>query len=115
MCVQNFDDSRGPAFRITYRISLRSSSLWKPRHPLLKVVYILCIYSVTLAHRSLNESVVGRNTLLNLGMSCLKWFGYQSQGLAVLYIYNFNRNTYLVDIDMNYHMTGYCTSQEGRS
>ena len=38
MCVQNFDDSRGPAIRITYRISLRSSSLWDPRHPLLKVV-----------------------------------------------------------------------------
>ena len=32
MCVQNFDDSRGPAIRITYRIS---------RHPLLKVVIIL--------------------------------------------------------------------------
>mmetsp|Transcript_4238 Transcript_4238/g.9619 ORF Transcript_4238/g.9619 Transcript_4238/m.9619 type:complete len:81 (+) Transcript_4238:3747-3989(+) len=41
MCVQNFDDSRGPAIRITYRISLRSSSLWDPRHPLLKVVIIL--------------------------------------------------------------------------
>ena len=40
MCVQNFDDSRGLAIRITYRISLRSSSLWEPRHPLLKVVYI---------------------------------------------------------------------------
>ena len=40
MCVQKFDDSRGPAIRITYRISLRSSSLWEPRHPLLKVVYI---------------------------------------------------------------------------
>ena len=39
MCVQNFDDSRGLAIRITYRISLRSSSLWEPRHPLLKVVF----------------------------------------------------------------------------
>jgi hypothetical protein len=38
MCVQNFNDSRGLAIRITYRISLRSSSLWEPRHPLLKVV-----------------------------------------------------------------------------
>ena len=38
MCVQNFDDSQGLAIRITYRISLRSSSLWEPRHPLLKVV-----------------------------------------------------------------------------
>jgi hypothetical protein len=41
MCVQNFDDSRGLAIRITYRISLRSSSLWEPRHPLLKVVIIV--------------------------------------------------------------------------
>ena len=38
MCVQSLDDSRGFAIRITYRISLRSSSLWEPRHPLLKVV-----------------------------------------------------------------------------
>ena len=38
MCVQSLDDSRGLAIRITYRISLRSSSLWEPRHPLLKVV-----------------------------------------------------------------------------
>ena len=38
MCVQNLDDSRGLAIRITYRISLRSSSLWEPRHPSLKVV-----------------------------------------------------------------------------
>ena len=38
MCVQNLDDSRGLAIRITYRISLRSSSLWEPTHPPLKVV-----------------------------------------------------------------------------
>ena len=38
MCVQNLNDSRGLAIRITYRISLRSSSLWEPRHPSLKVV-----------------------------------------------------------------------------
>ena len=43
MCVQNFDDSRGFAIRITYRISLRSSSLWEPRHPLLKVVLVLAL------------------------------------------------------------------------
>ncbi len=42
MCVQNLDDSRGPAIRITYRISLRSSSLWEPRHPSLKVVLSFC-------------------------------------------------------------------------
>ena len=38
MCVQKIDDSLGIAIRITYRISLRSSSLWEPRHPLLKVI-----------------------------------------------------------------------------
>ena len=41
MCVQNFDDSRDIAIRITYRISLRTSSLWEPRHPSLKVVMIV--------------------------------------------------------------------------
>ena len=41
MCVQNLNDSRGLAIRITYRISLRSSSLWEPRHPLLKVLISL--------------------------------------------------------------------------
>ena len=39
MCVQNLNDSRGLAIRITYRISLRSSSLWEPRHPPVRVVW----------------------------------------------------------------------------
>ena len=38
ICVQRFDDSLNSAIRITYRISLRSSSLREPRDPLLKVV-----------------------------------------------------------------------------
>ncbi len=38
MCVQRFDDSLNSAIRITYRISLRSSSMPEPRDPLLKVV-----------------------------------------------------------------------------
>jgi hypothetical protein len=46
MCVQNLDDSRGLAIRITYRISLRSSSLWEPRHPSLKVVSYLLVLIV---------------------------------------------------------------------
>ena len=40
-CVQSFDDSLDIAIRITYRISLRSSSLWEPRHPLLKVLIVI--------------------------------------------------------------------------
>ena len=38
ICVQRFDDSLSPAIRITYRISLRSSSIGEPRYPLLRVV-----------------------------------------------------------------------------
>jgi hypothetical protein len=38
-CVQRFDDSLSPAIHITYRISLRSSSLREPRYPLLRVVF----------------------------------------------------------------------------
>jgi hypothetical protein len=41
ICVQRFDDSLNSAIRITYRISLRSSSLREPRYPLLRVV--LCV------------------------------------------------------------------------
>ena len=39
-CVQRFDDSLNSAIHITYRISLRSSSMREPRDPLLKV--LLC-------------------------------------------------------------------------
>jgi hypothetical protein len=41
MCVQRFDDSLNSAIHITYRISLRSSSMPEPRDPLLKVLNIL--------------------------------------------------------------------------
>jgi hypothetical protein len=37
-CVQRFDDSLNSAIHITYRISLRSSSMREPRDPLLKVI-----------------------------------------------------------------------------
>ena len=41
MCVQRFDDSLNSAIHITYRISLRSSSMPEPRDPLLKVLMII--------------------------------------------------------------------------
>jgi hypothetical protein len=41
MCVQRFDDSLNSAIHITYRISLRSSSMPEPRDPLLKVLFNL--------------------------------------------------------------------------
>src|SRR3954465_2264424 len=37
-CVQRFDDSLDSAIHITYRVSLRSSSMREPRDPLLKVL-----------------------------------------------------------------------------
>ena len=39
ICVQRFDDSLNFAIRMTYRISLRSSSLREPRYPGYKVVF----------------------------------------------------------------------------
>ena len=41
ICVQRFDDSLNSAIRITYRISLRSSSMPEPRDPLLKVLLLI--------------------------------------------------------------------------
>ena len=41
MCVQRFDDSLNSAIHITFRISLRSSSMPEPRDPLLKVLIYL--------------------------------------------------------------------------
>eukprot|EP01136_Pigoraptor_vietnamica_P002239 Opistho-1_new@29932 len=39
ICVQRFDDSLSSAIHITYRSSLRSSSMHEPRDPPLKVVF----------------------------------------------------------------------------
>ena len=73
MCVQNFDDSRGPAIRITYRISLRSSSLWEPRHPLLKVV-------LDLANTEREEPATHQSTQRSLTPP----FGFRFRVLSVL-------------------------------
>jgi hypothetical protein len=47
ICVQRFDDSLNSAIRITYRISLRSSSMPEPRDPLLKVLTIYLYIQTT--------------------------------------------------------------------
>ena len=52
-CVQRFDDSLNSAIHITYRISLRSSSMREPRDPLLKVVtffMVLLTFETELLH-----------------------------------------------------------------
>ncbi len=51
MCVQRFDDSLNSAIHITYRISLRSSSMPEPRDPLLKVLIYLVFTRTTLINR----------------------------------------------------------------
>jgi hypothetical protein len=51
ICVQRFDDSLNSAIRITYRISLRSSSLLEPRYPLLRVVQRFVIFFWYGVHR----------------------------------------------------------------
>ena len=42
-CVQGSDDSRNSAIRIAYRTLLRSSSLWEPRYPSLKIFLVLIL------------------------------------------------------------------------
>ena len=51
ICVQRFDDSLNSAIRITYRISLRSSSLGEPRYPLLRIVLVSYFLSAVSAER----------------------------------------------------------------
>ena len=46
-CVQIFDDSLILAIHMTYHILLRSSSIGKPRYPLLKVVFFHFIFPPT--------------------------------------------------------------------
>ena len=48
MCVQRFDDSLNSAIHITYRISLRSSSMPEPRDPLLKVLFYFASAQTTI-------------------------------------------------------------------
>jgi hypothetical protein len=43
ICVQKSDDSRNSAIRIAYRTSLRSSSVWEPRHPSLKIFVLVFV------------------------------------------------------------------------
>src|SRR4051812_13318637 len=57
MCVQRFDDSLNSAIHITYRISLRSSSMPEPRDPLLKV---LTHYKSTQRCHEIQEFCVAR-------------------------------------------------------
>jgi hypothetical protein len=56
ICVQRFDDSLNSAIRITYHISLRSSSMPEPRDPLLKVLNDLYLYSDNIIMKEFNKA-----------------------------------------------------------
>lgn len=55
ICVQKSDDSRNSAIRIAYRTSLRSSSVWEPRHPSLKIFVLVFFYYLVI----INFIIVG--------------------------------------------------------
>ncbi len=77
ICVQRFDDSLNSAIRITYRISLRSSSLREPRYPLLRVVLCFVMnfiseeYKIKLVHKVIKmvKMVNKWNTLCKLSIA----------------------------------------------
>ena len=60
-CVQRFDDSLNSAIHITYRISLRSSSMREPRDPLLKVVHTHCFNKPYIQNR--NMGCLGKKSI----------------------------------------------------
>jgi hypothetical protein len=64
MCVQRFDDSLNSAIHITYRISLRSSSMPEPRDPLLKVLKLLNNFSENWVQKGLVFLATGAAGLL---------------------------------------------------
>jgi len=46
ICVQRYDDSLNSPIRISYRVSVRSSSLFDPRDSLVRVVHIFSMFSL---------------------------------------------------------------------
>lgn len=71
MCVQRFDDSQSSAIRITYRISLRSSSFQEPRYPSWIVIRVLKFQSLSLS----SNTQAGQLALARLPnlTNTLKW------------------------------------------
>ena len=71
MCVQRFDDSLNSAIHITYRISLRSSSMREPRDPLLKVFFVFVFLALPLLPwrdgRQTGDTLVGWAASFALG------------------------------------------------
>ena len=74
ICVQRFDDSLNSAIHITYRISLRSSSMHEPRDPPLKVVIIYVFFRIVVI-----------NKLYQIGFFVLLWFFFPTHLLLKLF------------------------------
>lgn len=71
MCVQRFDDSQSSAIRITYRISLRSSSFQEPRYPSWIVIKNSLIHS-NLTLTKLQHSQLTQVSSLSLASPTIK-------------------------------------------
>ena len=56
-CVQGSDDSRNSAIRIAYRTLLRSSSLWEPRYPSLKIFLVYYLYGFGISKENNKGSI----------------------------------------------------------
>ena len=85
ICVQRFDDSLNSAIRITYRISLRSSSLREPRYPLLRVVFF-------------NVQVIKRATTLQLSKTITYKKSTSKKVVKIVFIIGFS-SSILIDHD----------------
>jgi hypothetical protein len=80
ICVQRFDDSLNSAIRITYRISLRSSSLREPRYPLLRVVlcFVMNFFSSKRVRNKSVQSLKGVVQIVN--QSADLWIRFETTG-----------------------------------
>ena len=73
MCVQRFDDSQCSAIHITFRASLRSSSMREPRDPLLKVLIVFHSRSDKRHIYGIMTAQERRSTFqMSTGLRCLK-------------------------------------------
>src|SRR5436190_15581901 len=76
-CVQKLDDSQIHANRITFRISLRSSSLQEPRDPLLKVVnFVLQTKTLSNIQASMYRPPCDRRSMTKARTTAQAWGVY---------------------------------------
>jgi hypothetical protein len=85
ICVQRFDDSLNSAIRITYRISLRSSSLREPRYPLHTVVLFYVLLTAFQPHEIIQSGFCYDRLIVSiLQVNIVKQKGISQPGLVSL-------------------------------